>query len=161
NRGQDGEWIDLAYHSPRDVLARVDRASVDEAGRLVRALAAEPPPEHAGDGFWLPLVANVVIPRWALIAFELVLIALLVLGLGAPELAWIWLVPAAIAALLPRVGIVALLLPVVLVLAPDQLREAAWNGFLPASVPLAAWLAVLGAPVALAVGHAVRRSGPS
>ena len=82
NRGQDGTWIDVAYHGPEDVAARVDRASVEEVGRLLRALVAVAPPPHAGDGFWLPVVANVVVPRWWLVALEVVLasIALLVLG---------------------------------------------------------------------------------
>src|SRR6185312_11446709 len=47
NRGTDGDWIDLAYHSPRDVPERIDRASVAATGRLLRALVAEPPPPHA------------------------------------------------------------------------------------------------------------------
>ena len=63
NRGNDGDWIDLAYHSAYDTPARVDRTSVASAGRLVRALVAVPPPPHAGDGFWVPLAANTVIPR--------------------------------------------------------------------------------------------------
>jgi hypothetical protein len=253
NRGQDGEWIDLAYHSPRDVIARVDRASVDAAGRLLRTLVLARPPVHASDGFWLPLATNVVVPRWTLLVFEVALIVIalgalvrsrvrslhlghdrirergpglwagaacgavaagvtygierlssgdhpapwlhaplytviaeslvfaglfglatravgrfarwqgerrylavaivlpLTIGIafvaiGAAELAWIWLVPAAVIALMPRVGrfaslgIGAALLPAVLVLAPNQLREAAWNGFLPARVPLTVWI---------------------
>jgi hypothetical protein len=255
NRGQDGEWIDLAYHSRYDVAARVDRASLDELGRFLRALVAERPPAHDGDGFWLPLATNAVIPRWLLIAFEIMLaaiaaIALVMLGragrilppqrgagvllglvafvlasgvtyaverltahghpmpwihaparalacealvlvgalglatraiaravpwagsrrylavaiawplaiglalvvLDAAELAWIWLVPAAALALAPRLrafgvlAVIAAALPVVLVLAPNQLREAAWNGFLPSSIPLAAWLCALATP---------------
>ncbi len=246
DRGQDGERIDLAYHSPRDVLARVDRASIDEIGRMLRALVAAPPPPHDGDGVWLGIVA----PRWPLVALELVLaaVALLaliprggppvhgwglaagvacyvlaaglafgverlaagdhpapwlhaplraelaeaailigalgllarllarrapwighrrylavavgmllapgsaLLALGAAELAWIWLVPAALAALAPRLGrlaplaLLATLLPAVLVISPDLLREAAWNGFLPPSLPLALWVAALLAP---------------
>ncbi len=76
NRGQDGEWIDRAYHSPRDVAGRVDRASLDELGRLLVALAREAPPAHGGDGFWLPLLHNTVIPRWVLVAIELAAAAL-------------------------------------------------------------------------------------
>jgi hypothetical protein len=246
HRGQDGEWIDLAYHSARDTAARVDRRSLDEIGRLVRALTAAPPPAHDGDGLWLPIAANLVVPRWPLVALDLGL-AVLALGLlttlrttrargglgvgvglacyavalaatagiawlaadghpapwlhapgaavlaelaifagvfglatraarrfapwvgdvrylalaiaiplslglgclalGAAELAWIWLAPAACAALAPRLGRLAILaiavglLPGVLVLAPDQLREAAWNGFLPLGLPLAGWIA--------------------
>ncbi len=252
DRGQDGEWIDLAYHSRYDVAARVDRASLDELGRFLRVLVAEHPPPHDGDGFWLPVATNVVIPRWLLIACEAVLaavavIALVLLGrasrilppqrgagvmlglvafalaagatyaverstahghpipwihdparalacealvlvgslglatraiaraipwagsrrylavaiawplaiglalvaLDAPELAWIWLVPAAVLAIAPRlriagvVAVIASALPVALVLAPNQLREAAWNGFLPSDIPLAAWLCAL------------------
>jgi len=259
HRGQDGDWIDLAYHSPADVSARVHRDALDETGRLLRALAESPPPEAGGsDGFWLPVAANTVVPRWLLVAVELVLgavalagLALLarsrtrrgrgagvvaaiacyaaavaatialeralagdhpapwlhdplraelaealvlagVLGLlarlvarrwpwtgarrylaiaiawplaiggfwlavGAAELAWIWLVPAAFAAVAPRLGraaplaVIAALLPAGLVLFPAQLREAAWNGFLPVSLPLGAWLAVfVAAPVAAA-----------
>lgn len=244
NRGQDGEWIDLAYHSPRDVAARVDRSALDATGRLLRALAQTPPPAHDGDGFWLPLATNTVVPRWLLVGAcvalaavalgmltalrttrvrgglglfaglgvvilataitatverlarypgaylhapgravlaELAILAGLVglavtaarrfapwvgdrrylavaialplaLGLAAlladaAELAWIWLVPAAALALAPRLGrLGALALPValgpgVLVLLPNQLREAAWNGFWPVGVPLAVWVA--------------------
>lgn len=82
NRGQDGELIDLAYHSKRDVFARVQRSSVDELGRLLRALASSPIPAHAGDGFWLPLAANTVVPRGALLAFEILLVAVALAGLA-------------------------------------------------------------------------------
>jgi hypothetical protein len=270
NRGQDGEWIDLAYHSPGDVASRVDRDSVLEVGRVLQALADSPVPEPGGrDGFWLPLAQNTVVPRWTLLVVELVLAALAlavlvsfarnrpsrsrgaglvaglvcfavavalaiaaerafagahpapwlhaplraelaetgvlvgVLGLatrlvarrwpwkgergylaiaialplaiggaclavGAAELAWVWLVPAALAALAPRLGRAAVLalaasvLPAVLVLAPAQLREASWNGFLPVALPLAAWLALfLAPPLALSAWLARRRgAGP-
>ena len=263
NRGHDGNWIDLAYHSERDVPARVDRARVAELGRLLHALATTPIPPHAGDGFWLPVVTHTVIPRWLLLvaclAFATAAIALAislrgprvdhgklgllagaacyaiavgaavavehasarwfhaplrfaiaealviacVLGLlatlagrfarwtgerryllvaivmplavglflfviGAAEVAWIWLLPAAIAALAPRLGparVVAVFvgLPVLLVLDPDRLREAAWNGFLPPGFPLAVSLGVLGIPVAAVVAWLSRRrthSGP-
>ena len=264
DRGQDGEWIDLAYHREGDVLERVDRASVDELGRLLRALVAEPLPAPGSDGFWMPVLANTVIARWMLIALELVLavlalallfaqrgplargglgllagsgcygvaviatvalergvagahvapwlhaprsfaiaLALVLAGtfgllaglvrrmrpwvgeqrylalacalllaiggtlvaIGAAELAWIWLVPAAITAIAPRLGrarilgVLATLLPVVLVLAPEQLREAAWNGFLPLGVPLTAWLALFGLPVAGGVAWYLRSLG--
>ncbi|HEX4452864.1 MAG TPA: M28 family metallopeptidase [Kofleriaceae bacterium] len=254
DRGQGGEWIDLAYHSRYDVASRVDLAAVAELGRYLRALVEERPPAHTGDGFWLPVAHGVVVPRWLLVAFELVLAALaiaalfvlaresrvlppergagIVLGMvafaiaaaatyalergtarghpmpwihdptralvceglvlagalglvtraiarvwpwagsrrylalaiawslaigialvvvDAPELAWIWLVPAAALAVAPRVKWFALaaVLPAVLVLAPNQLREAAWNGFLPATIPLAAWItAVAISPIA-------------
>jgi len=262
NRGQDGEWIDLAYHSAGDVLERVDRARVAELGRLLLHLTDEAPPAAGGDGFWLPVVANEVMPRWLLVAIELVLalgaflaliaqrtafardglglvagigafavavastfaielatagnyigpwlhaplraelalslvlfgtlglvtlalrrlrpwtgalrylviavviplvVGCVMLALGAAELAWIWLVPAAVAAIAPRLGVarslgpIALLLPVALVLAPNQLREAAWNGFLPITVPLTVWLALLGAPFVAAVAWGFRR----
>ena len=251
NRGQDGEWIDLAYHSPRDVISRVHRESLAEVGRLVLALNERRLPEHDGDGFWLPLATNIVVPRWALLVAELALVAIaatvfvrrrrphgngaglwagllcyvlavalavaierwfagdhpapwlhaplraelagalvlagglglatraigrrwpwtgeqryvalavaidLAIGVGwlvagAAELAWVWLLPAALAALAPRhrllavIGSAALVLPSMLVLAPSQVREAAWNGFLPTQLPLAAWLAVLLAPL--------------
>jgi Peptidase family M28 len=247
HRGQDGEAIDLAYHGARDTAARVERRALDEVGRLLRALTEVPPPAHDGDGFWVPLARNVVVPRWPLVALDVVLAALALgllttfpsttsrargglgvivglvcyaaaiaataaierfatdghpaswlhapgpsvlaelallagafglatraagrfapwvgdrrylaiaialplsvglgcLWLGAAELAWIWLVPAAGAAVAPRLGRLGLVaiglsvLPGVLVLAPDQLREAAWNGFWPAGIPLAAWI---------------------
>jgi hypothetical protein len=263
HRGHDGELIDLAYHGPRDVPARVQRAAVDEMGRLLRALVARPPPPHAGDGFWLPLVANRVIPRWALLGFELVLVIValgalinarasfvrgglgllaalgafaiataitfaiesattarpgawlhaplraelalaLVLGgtlllvtvvarrvwawtgelrylvlataiplalggvllvLDAPELAWLFLVPAAVAALAPRLGparvlaAIAPLLPAALVLAPTQLREAAWNGFLPTTISLTPLVAAFLAPTLAGVAWLLRRRG--
>jgi hypothetical protein len=272
NRGHDGEWIDRAYHSERDGLPRVERAAVDELGRLLRAVAASPVPAHGGDGFWLPVAANTIVSRgwlvfgcWLLAVITTVLlvrlrgaratapgrhagllagigcfvvatavvfaleragateqhpaswlhaptravigellvlagglglasrllarfapwigarrylalatVAPLVIGctfmvLGAAELAWIWLVPAAAAAAAPhlrRFGIVAIAplgLPLVLVLRGDQLREAAWNGFLPGSVPLVAWVAGLAFPVFAGVAWYLRThrySGP-
>ena len=279
NRGNDGEWIDLAYHSPRDVPARLHAGSLAATGRLLRALAAEPPPAHAGDGYWLPLAVNTVVPRWWLIAGELalvlvVLVALvasrdglvatlarrhqgsrraadgprgaglwlgilgyaiaaaaavsveralagghpapwlhaplralltdalvlagtfglvtrivarawpwrggqrylalaaitctviggLLVSLGAAELAWIWLVPAAVIALAPRLGragIVAIAfaaLPLACVLNPWQLREAAWNGFLPVSLPLSVWMAIVGMPTVATTAWWLRSS---
>ncbi|HEU0033503.1 MAG TPA: M28 family metallopeptidase [Kofleriaceae bacterium] len=254
HRGQDGDWIDLAYHSERDTTARVDRRAVADQLNLLRALASSPIPPHAGDGFWLPVVANTVVPRWTLVLACLVLaagalallrrlptrtiardrprlglaaglgcfvvaalatyaiergvsgdhpapwlhapsswlagetlvlagvlglvtrlvarwwpwtgerrytvvatlvplaIGLLLLAAGAAELAWIWIVPAVFGALAPRLGrfglpcVLALAAPAILVLWPAQLREAAWNGFLPGALPLIAWIAVLGAP---------------
>ncbi|HTR53738.1 MAG TPA: M20/M25/M40 family metallo-hydrolase [Kofleriaceae bacterium] len=270
NRGQDGDWIDLAYHSPADVPSRVHRDALDETGRLLRALAESPPPEPGGDdGFWLPLAANTIVPRWLLVAVDVALAAVALAGLalfarsrprrgrgagffaalvcyaaavaatiaverafagdhpapwlhdplraelaealvlagatgllgrlvarrwpwkgerrflavaivlplvlgafwlavGAAELAWIWLVPAALAAVAPRLGraaplaLVASVLPAALVLLPAQLREAAWNGFLPVSLPLAAWLALfLASPLGVAVWWSRRTaSGP-
>ena len=270
NRGNDGEWIDTAYHSSRDVPARADRDRVDELGRVLRALIDSPVPKHDGDGFWLPFAANIVIDRWIVIAIEIVLllavIALLVLGrnglivhitgdrvrqsgpgllvgalcyliawvttigverlggaytgswlhdplraviaealvlvgmvglatiairrlapwlgdqrylvcgtivlavigtallvLGAAEIAWIWLVPALALALAPRLraaaplAIAVTLLPLVLVLHPFQLREAAWNGFFPRSLPLAAWLGFLAIPLTLGLAWWLRR----
>jgi hypothetical protein len=81
NRGNDGEWIDTAYHSARDVPSRVHRESVAAVGRLVYALANSPVPAHDGDGFW---IAGIVIPRWLLLAIELVL-ALSTLALWRPR----------------------------------------------------------------------------
>jgi hypothetical protein len=49
------------------------------------------------------------------------------------------------------------LLPAVLVLLPGQLREAAWNGFLPSAVPLAVWVSVLCLPAAAAAAWIIRR----
>lgn len=251
HRGQDGESIDLAYHSARDTAARVAPSSLDEIGRLLRALTEAPPPAHDGDGFWLPIAKNVVVPRWAVVALDAVLAALalglllalrttrarrglgmfaglgcyavaiavtagfervaadghpapwlhapgaallaelaifagafglatraarrfapwigdlrylavaivlpLSLGLGcllagAAELAWLWLIPATCAAAGPRLGrlgilaIAVSLLPGVLVLIPNQLREAAWHAFLPTGIPLAAWIAGFSLP---------------
>jgi hypothetical protein len=282
NRGNDGEWIDLAYHSPRDVPARLSRASLDEAGRLLRALALVPPPPHAGDGYWLPLARNVVVPRWAPLLAELALLAIAIgalvlsrdglvavivrarqrggrevvksprapgaafgiacyvvalaiacvieratyvghpapwlhaplralvadvlvllglfglatrlvgrvrpwtgaqrylaiavvqcvlvggalLALGAAELAWVWLVPAAVIAIAPRLGragvvaIAVAALPVVLALHPAQLREAAWNGFLPVSLPLTLLVGTVGAPTVATLAWWLRRGRP-
>ncbi|HEU4728688.1 MAG TPA: M28 family metallopeptidase [Kofleriaceae bacterium] len=266
HRGQDGERIDLAYHSARDTAARVDRRSVDEIGRLLRAITeGPPPPPHDGDGFWPPVAVNLVVPRALLVGLDLALAALalgvlatlrtprarggvglgagaacflaagaatalverlaagdhaapwlhapgaavvaelaLLLGsfglltrlarrfapwvgavrylavaialplavglgclfVGAAELAWIWLVPAAACAIAPRLGrfggaaIAAALLPGVLVLAPDQLREAAWNGFLPTAIPLAAWIAGVALAPLATLAWWVRRSPP-
>ncbi len=274
HRGQDGELIDLAYHSARDTLARVDRGAVDELGRLLRALAASAPPAPDGDstdGFWVPVAINTVVPRWALLALELALagaaLALLawparlatpgprprrrlgaialalcyaaataaalgvermtagdhpapwlhapgssvlalalvlagalvlatrlaarlatwtgehrylalaagvplatgagLLAAGAAELAWIWLVPAAALALAPRlprvrwIALAAAALPAALILAPAQLREAAWNRFLPPGLPLAALISITSLPVAAAGAWLARTRGPA
>jgi hypothetical protein len=260
NRGNDGDWIDLAYHSSYDTPARLDRTRVAELGRLVRALVAQPPPPHDGDGFWVPLAANTVVPRWTLVALDVVLALLALAGLialagprdrngagliaaagcyaaataiatlvervaaypgawllaplrwelalalvlagtiviatravtrirpwiggaryaavaiviplaagvawlvaGAAELAWIWLVPAAALGISVRArrlripAALLALLPAVLVLLPGQLREAAWNGFLPSAVPLAVWVSVLCLPAAAAAAWIIRR----
>lgn len=281
HRGHDGETIDLAYHSMRDVPARVARDAVDEIGRLLRAATEVAPPDETAttpggdtlargdaqngdsagsagriasrreptsawrDAFWLPLARNVVVPRWLLIAVEIALAALalgvlivlrsprargglgaiagaacyavasvavviverltagahrapwlhapwpaiaaelvMLLGalalitrgvrrfapwvggtrylaiaiaaplaiglgtllLGAAELAWIWLVPAAAFALAPWLGGLGTLLAFALGLLPGflvlaQVREAAWNGFLPLGMPLGGWVA--------------------
>ncbi len=262
DRGQDGEWIDLAYHSPRDLLARVDRSSIDELGRLLFALTRLPPPDAGGaDGFWVPVLHNRVVARWILIAVELALglaafallvslrtarvrgglgalaafgcfalaagatlatelvtrgahpapwlhsplramitevlvfggalglfallarrlrpwigvfryhaiavivplaIGVVLLAIGAAELAWIWLVPAAVTALAPRLGPgrwlapLAAALPMLLVLTPNQLREVAWNGFLPSSLPLTLVVSVFSLPVAASVAWLLR-----
>lgn len=277
-RGNDGEWIDLAYHSARDIPARVDPASLADTGRMLRALVASPAPAHAGDGFWLPLAANEVVPRWTLIALELALVLVVIaslvlsrdglvaaiarrrtgtpaprglgllagaacyaiavlvacaverviagahpapwlhdplralvasalvlagslglatrvlarirpwigearylalasitctvtggalLALGAAELAWVWLVPGAAIALAPKLGVIRVLaiacatLPIIAALHPFRLREAAWNGFLPVSLPLSAWLAVLGVPAIATLAWWLRRRRPT
>lgn len=254
NRGNDGEWLDTAYHSPRDVPSRVHRESVAAVGRLVYALANSPLPEHDGDGFW---IANVVMPRWGLIAIELALalstlalwrprgpresgagllfgaasyavaiaitivalqaiepftgawllaplritiaaalitigtfglitriigrwkpwtgshryrvlaalvclsIGLVVLAIGAAELAWIWLVAAAAIATLPLPLAVAVsLLPTVLVLHPLQLREASWNGFLPPALPIAGVVSLLLVPTVATLASRRTHTGP-
>ena len=62
---------------------------------------------------------------------------------------------------LGRLSIVAIavsLLPGVLVLAPNQLSEAAWNGFLPIGIPLTAWSAGLALPPLAALAWWLRRS---
>jgi hypothetical protein len=118
-------------------------------GLLARLLARRAP--------WIGRQRYIAVAVAVLLAFGGALLAV-----GAPELAWIWLVPAALAALAPRVGIFAplalipTLLPAVLVLAPDQVREAAWNGFLPPSLPLAAWVAGLLVPPAAAAAWWLR-----
>src|SRR5262249_44555760 len=85
------------------------------------------------------------------------------------ELAWIWLVPAVIVALAPKLraasplAIIAAALPVLLVLDPRQVREAAWNGFWPAALPLAPWLVFLAVPTVPTLAwwtHRHRRHGP-
>jgi hypothetical protein len=269
HRGNDGDWIDLAYHSAGDVPARLHRDSLYELGRLLRSLTALPPPPHAGDGFWLPFAANTVVPRWTLLAVEIALLLFVVVGLvlardgimvalarergqtpggprvvagilcyavalalacvgerllarghaapwlhdplralighalvlgglfglatravarvrpwrgvqryralaaitcalagttllvaGAAEIAWIWLVPAAVIAIMPTraalVAVVASALPATVVLYPAQLREAAWNGFLPTSLPLTLWLGILCAPTAATIAWWLR-----
>jgi hypothetical protein len=90
-------------------------------------------------------------------------------AVGAAELAWVWLLPAALAAVSPRLGrlgiltIVTPVLPVVLVLGPHQAREAAWNGFLPPMVPFGVWITILGFPTFAGIAWYLRarsRSGP-
>jgi hypothetical protein len=108
--------------------------------------------------------------RYLAIAIALPLvIGIVLLGVGAAELAWIWIVPATCAAAAPFVGrarVIALassLLPAVLVLAPTQLREAAWNGFASPSIPLAGWLLLVAIPPLAAVAYMLRdrrHSGP-
>lgn len=257
NRGNDGEWIDRAYHSARDVPSRVHRESVADVGRLLRALTAMPVPTPAGDGFDLPL-AHVVVPRWTLVAFELALVLVAVaallgkvqrdrrrglgliaglvcfalaalvtyvaelalarydgawtltplstasgatlvlagtfglvtraaarlspwigahryrvlaaavplaigaalLSIGAAELAWVWLVPAAAIAALPApVGVIASVLPALLVLSPLQLREGVWNGFIPPSLPLSLLVAAIEVPFIASASWTLRRRG--
>jgi hypothetical protein len=89
------------------------------------------------------------------------------LVVGAAELAWIWLVPAVVIAIAPpRVAIIALVasaLPIACVLSPPQLREAAWNGFLPVSLPLSLLVGIVGAPTFATAAWWLRtrpRSGP-
>jgi hypothetical protein len=103
--------------------------------------------------------------RYLAIAIALPLaIGLGVLLVDGVELAWIWLVPAAAAALAPRLGRCAILalpltlLPGALVLLPNQLREAAWNGFWPTSVPLAMWVAAFALSPLAALAWWLRRS---
>jgi len=259
HRGQDGLWIDTAYHSPRDTASRVHAEALDEISRLLVALVAAPIPRAGGDGFWLPLAVDTVVPRWGLLAFDLWLAVIALFGfaalrvggdggatrgagliagtlcfalaaaaaffadrpiaidpehvsltpfvistvgaalaiagvfglltrivarryawigarrylaiaiaipaliggaliaIGAAELAWIWLVPAAALALAPRLprvlaAVTALtsLLPAALILYPQQILEARWHMVWPAGVPLAAFVAALGAPAAAA-----------
>jgi hypothetical protein len=271
HRGHDGEWIDRAYHTGRDVPARVQRGAIDDVGRLLLGLAMSPVPAHTGDGFVVPFVRGVIVPRWSAVALCVVLVLVVVgslltsraglfaylarsrddtrgagllagvacyviavgvafaierltsdapgrwlhdplralagtacviagafglatravsrfapwrgesrylaiaalvplaigvmwLVLGVVELAWVWLVPAAaiaVAPMLPRVlAIVAVALsalPLVLVLYPHRLREAAWNGFLPSSFPLAAAVGGFGIAVAASFAWALRR----
>ena len=72
---------------------------------------------------------------------------LVVLAIGAPELAWIWLVAGAAIAILPApLALLFSLLPAVLVLQPLQLREASWNGFLPPALPIAGVVSLLLVP---------------
>jgi hypothetical protein len=269
DRGHDGELIDLAYHSPRDVPARVERGAVADLGRLLRALVAAPVPTHTGDGFWIPWT-RVVVPRWVLLACDALFVAIALLALarrvrlgrdrmqgagfwagavcyvvatvaalvveslasaypgawlhapvralvaeslvlagvlglatrlvsrvwawrgvdrylvpaivvplaigialvaiGAAEIAWLWLAPAAVLAVAPvmprivqlPVVVAATVTPAVLVLWPPRLREGVWNGFLPPAIPLALWIGVIAIPCAGAIAWWLRgrRAGP-
>jgi Peptidase family M28 len=77
-------------------------------------------------------------------------------ALDAWELAWLWLVPAALLAIAPRCGSagwVPLSLAAAascLLVGPHHLREAMFNGFFSSSIPLALWLTVTFLPHALA-----------
>jgi hypothetical protein len=108
--------------------------------------------------------------RYLLVAIAMLLaVGVFWLAVGAAELAWIWLVPAVCASAAPFVGrakffaVAPTLLPVLLVLAPSQLREAAWNGFAPPSLPLLGWIALVAVPPLAAVAYILRDraySGP-
>jgi hypothetical protein len=103
--------------------------------------------------------------RWlaAAIAPPLVL-GIVTLALGAPELAWLWLLPAAgfaamrwlrrFAARLALAGLS--LLPLLGIASPAHLREAVFNGFWPPGVPLAAYLAVIFVPYGAVIAWTVR-----
>jgi hypothetical protein len=89
-------------------------------------------------------------------------IGIAVLAIGAPELAWIWLIPAAVIASAPApIALLAAPLPAIFVLHPLQLREAYWNGFLPESLPLAAWVGMLAIPLAATLALCLRSLRPS
>jgi hypothetical protein len=99
----------------------------------------------------------------ALAIVVLAAIGALLLAAGAAELAWIWIVPAAALAIAPRLGrfaplpVALALLPCVLALRPLQLREGAWNGFLPVGMPLSVWLGLVALPFIAALAWLVRR----
>ncbi|HSD88264.1 MAG TPA: hypothetical protein VLB44_12140, partial [Kofleriaceae bacterium] len=85
-------------------------------------------------------------------------VGLVCMAIGAAEIAWVWLVPAVVIAIAPPpLAILAACLPTVVVLHPLQLREAAWNGFLPFSLPLAVWVGLLAAPAVSTVSWTLRR----
>lgn len=267
--GPTGERIYLAYHTPGDRVDQVSPPSVAEVARLIRALAARPPPPPStGDlGVWLPVPGNIVVPRWAVVIgcglllgiaviglfgirrqlvpgpglvaalvvwigaaaatfgievlaargypmpwihaplrFELaaglvlagvattlviviarwrpwagparyaaaaavwnLLIGTVLVTLQAAELAWLWLVPAALLAWAPRLGprlgavVVGLaIVPTAPLVAPSLLRELYFHGFLPMG-PIAVVLAIHGITCALALAHLaarVRNWGP-
>jgi hypothetical protein len=108
--------------------------------------------------------------RWALAAagWNLVLGGGAV-AIGAAELAWVWLVPAAALAWLPRVGatvagriaagvaVVVALAPTAAILDPAFARELVFHGFLPTSLPITAWVAVHGITAALVGAHLAGR----
>jgi hypothetical protein len=104
------------------------------------------------------------------------------LALGAAELAWAWLAPAAAIALAPLIppstppggghsrtvrvlasraavglAVAASVIPLAGVLHPHRLREAVWNGFLPPATPLSLAVGAFGIPVLAAVAWALRR----
>ena len=83
NRGNDGEWIDVAYHTAFDVPSRINRRAIDETAKLLRALSSLPLPEHRGNAVWIPWT-NSSMPTWILLALEgaLVLTALAALHLA-------------------------------------------------------------------------------
>jgi Peptidase family M28 len=72
------------------------------------------------------------------------------------ELAWIWLLPAALLALAPRLGrfgwaaLLVAVVPTCALLGPDHLREAMFQGFFPPALPLAGWIILHALPHALA-----------
>jgi hypothetical protein len=116
-RGADDEAVYLAYHTGLDRAERVSRGAVAGAGRMVRALAARPPPPKSdGDlGVWMPVPGNIVVPRWTFVtlAAALVLATLLGLvssrrplepGLGLVAAIAVWLAATAIAFAVERVS---------------------------------------------------------
>jgi hypothetical protein len=121
----------------------------------------------------------IVIARWrpwagparyaaAAAIWNLVIGAALV-TLQAAELAWLWLVPAALLAWAPRLGpklgavaVVLAIVPTAPLVAPSLLRELYFHGFLPMG-PITLVLAIHGITVALALAHLaarVRNWGP-
>jgi hypothetical protein len=84
------------------------------------------------------------------------------LAIGAAELAWLGLIPAALLAWAPRgrvLGVIAAVLAIVpglALLSPGLLRELYFHGFMPTNM-ITAWLAATGLTTALVAAHLASR----
>ncbi len=93
---------------------------------------------------------------------------LALMAVGATEVAWLWLLSAALHGAMPwlrganlsKLVVLAAVLPLLGPTSPGFLREGVFNGFFPAAMPLAAYLGLLVLPQALALTYYLLRFPP-